>query len=348
MRDRLDRQTTRARLRRVATQAREARVDDEADAGDRERGLRDVGREDDFPALRRREDALLFHVREPAEHRDHLAVAQPPAREQVAQLADVALAREKHEHVAARAFAHDALHGLDRAVDVVERLGARLAFVTFGRVGAEFVERCVNDLDGIGAALHLDDRSVVERLAKGLGIDRRGGDDDLQLGPFVAQRAQVPEEEVDVQRALVRLVDDDRVVVAQHRVALHFREQHAVGEKLHDRVARGLVVEPDFAADFAAPLHAEFLGHAPRDGERGDAPRLRAGDAAVRATARGEAHFRNLGGFAGAGFAGENHDLVRLNRRGDLLGTRSDRQLGWKLEAERERSITVRRRHKEA
>ena len=145
------------------------------------------------------------------------------------------------------------------------------------------------------------------------------------------------EEEVDVERALVRLVDDDRVVVAEHRVALHFGKEHAIGEKLHDGVARGLVVEPDFAADFAAPLDPEFLRHAARDGERGDAARLRAGDAA-RDTATGrEAHLRDLRRFAGAGLTGENHHRIILDGRGDFLRARGDRQLGWKLETERER-----------
>ena len=179
LRDGLDRQPARARLRRVATQAREARVHDETDAGDRKRGLGDIRREDDFSPLRRREHALLLDVRKPAEHRDHLAVDQPPAAEQVAEFADVALAREKHQHVAARALAHDALHGLDRAIDVVERLGARLAFVALGGIGAEFIQRRVDDFDRIGAALDLNDRRIVERFAESLRVDRRRGDDDF-------------------------------------------------------------------------------------------------------------------------------------------------------------------------
>ena len=144
----------------------------------------------------------------------------------------------------------------------------------------------------------------------------------------------MPEEEVDVQRALVRLVDDDRVVAAQQRIALHLGEQHAVGEKLDDRVTRGLVVETDLAPDLAPPLHAEFLGHAARDGQRRHAPRLRTGDAPERAAPGGEAHFRNLRGFARARFPRENHHLVRLDRSRDLLHARGDRQFGRELQAE--------------
>jgi hypothetical protein len=45
-------------------------------------------------------------------------------------------------------------------------------------------------------------------------IDRRRGDDDLEIRPLEEDPVQVPEQEVDVE-ALVRLVDDDRVVAAQ-------------------------------------------------------------------------------------------------------------------------------------
>ena len=334
LRHRLDRQTPRARRRRVAAQPRQPRVDDEPDARNRQRCLRDVRREDDFPPLRRGENALLLDVGEPAEHRDDLAVPEPAALEQIAEFADVALAREKHEHVAAGALAHDALDGLDRAVDVVQRLGLRLAFVALGGVGTELVERRVDHLHRIRAALDLDDRRVVERLAEGFRVDRRRGDHDLQLGALVAQGAQMPEEEIDVERAFVRLVDDDRVVAAQERIALHLGEQHAVGEKLDDRIAGGLVVEPDLTADLAAPLHAEFLGHAARDRERGHAAGLRARDAPQRTAPGGEAHFRNLRGFARPGFTRENDHLVRLDRGRDLLHARRDRQFGRELQAE--------------
>ena len=71
LRDRLDWQTPRAALRRVAAEARQSGVDDEADAGNRQRGFGDVGRDDDLPALRRGKHALLLGVGEPAEQGHH-------------------------------------------------------------------------------------------------------------------------------------------------------------------------------------------------------------------------------------------------------------------------------------
>ena len=49
--------------------------------------------------------------------------------------------------------------------------------------------------------------------------------------PLREQPVQVAEQEVDVQAALVRLVDDDRVVAAQQPVAPDLGEQQAVGHQ---------------------------------------------------------------------------------------------------------------------
>ena len=80
----------------------------------------------------------------------------------------------------------------------------------------------------------------------------------------------MPEEEVDVQRSLVRLVEDDRVVVPQHRIALHFGEEHAVGQKLDHRRRSRLVVETNLAAHLASPRDAQLLRHSDL-GSRGHA-----------------------------------------------------------------------------
>ncbi len=47
----------------------------------------------------------------------------------------------------------------------------------------------------------------------------------------------------------MRLVEDDRVVLAQQTIALRFREQNAVGHQLDDRLIAQLVVEADLEAD---------------------------------------------------------------------------------------------------
>ena len=86
----------------------------------------------------------------------------------------------------------------------------------------------------------------------------------LSSGRAREQLLQVAEQEVDVEAALVRLVDDDRVVVAKRTVALRFREQDAVGHELHVRVRARLVGEADLVADRLAQRRPELLGDARR------------------------------------------------------------------------------------
>ena len=346
LRDGLDGQPPRAALRRVAAQPREPGVDHEADAGNRQRGLGNVRRDDDLALLRRREHALLFRVRQPAKQWHDLDLPELAPVEQVADFADIALRRQEHQHVALRALLQHALDRLDRRVDVGEIVRT---FLSVGRtrwvrrfllrttrrvVPTHFLERRIDDLDRIHAARHLDDGRVVERLGERLGVDRRRGDDDLQFGPAQPQPPQMAEDEIDVERTLVRLVDDDRVVFAEERIVLQLGEQHAVGHELDDRVARRLVGEPDFAADLAAERHVQLLGHAPRHRRRRHAPGLRAGDLAAVAATRRETHLRKLRRLARARLAREHQHLMLLQQTDDLVRARADRQLGRELDPE--------------
>ena len=73
---------------------------------------------------------------------------------------------------------------------------------------------------------------------------------------------QVAEQEVDVQAALVRLVDDHRVVGAQQRIGLRLGEQDAVGHQLDRRAGLQPVLEAHLVADHVAQRRVEFLGDA--------------------------------------------------------------------------------------
>ena len=91
-----------------------------------------------------------------------------PAAQRVGGVADLALAAEEHEHVAAAA----------RAAARRPRRRSRRP----GRASSS-VERPVADLDRVRAAGDLDDRRVAEVRGEALGVDRRRGDDQLQVGP---------------------------------------------------------------------------------------------------------------------------------------------------------------------
>ena len=142
------------------------------------------------------------------------------------------------------------------------------------------------------------------------------------------QLAQIAEQEVDVEAALVRLVEDQRVVAQQPAVALDLGEQDAVGHQLDQRAVAGLVGEPHGVADGVAERGAQFVGDALGDGAGGEPARLGVPDGAADAAAEFEADLRQLGGLARPGLAGDDDHLVVVDGRGDLVAPLADRQVG--------------------
>ncbi len=214
LRDLLDLQQRRLVAHRIALDAREPAVDHIADPRDRQRRFGDVGGEHDAPAARRREHALLLVDGEPRVERQYLDRARirtprERASQHVRRFADLALAGQEHEDVA-RPF----------APQVLRRAGDRLLeFFFVVRFGVSRTERPIADRDRPGAARHGDDRRGTARRCevsgKALGIDRRRRDDEFQVPPPNEQVLQITEQEIDVETALVRLVDDDRVVAGE-------------------------------------------------------------------------------------------------------------------------------------
>ncbi len=176
---------------------------------------------------------ILLGLREPRKQRQHLGIAQHGlVRQVLAQvvggLADLALARQKNQDVPMhRAASPELVHPIGNGL--VEP------------VVAAFFKRPKTLLHRKGAARHqqhgrrpLAGGKVVR---KALRIDGGRGDDHLQIGPTRQQLAQVAQQKVNVQAALVGLVNDDGVVGPQQRVGLGFGQQNAVGHEL-DRGAR--------------------------------------------------------------------------------------------------------------
>ncbi len=85
---------------------------------------------------------------------------------------------------------------------------------------------------------------------------------------------QIAEQEVDVQAALVGLVDNDDVVGQQVRVMSEFGKQDAIGHDLDRCLVVGLVVEANRVTNGAADLLVEFLGDAGGDRTGSDATGL--------------------------------------------------------------------------
>ena len=302
----LDREALHLRPGRVARDAGGARVDHVADPRDGDGGLGDVGGEHDAAGRLRREDALLVGGGQPGEQREHLE-AGAERLDGVGRVADLALTAEEHQDVAGRRRRDDLL---DRGGDLVDLV-------------LPLVWLAVDDLDGVGAAGHLDDRGVVEVLGEAGGVDRRGGDDHAQVRALGQQLLEVAEQEVDVEASLVRLVDDDRVVAAQHPVVGQFRQQDAVGHHLHPRPGAHLARETHLVADELADLDPALGGDALRDRPRGDPARLGVRDPFP---AREQADLGKLRRLARAGLAGHDDDLVVADQLRDVFRLRRDRQ----------------------
>ncbi len=232
-------------------------------------------------------------------------------------LADLALSRQEHQHIAALRQARDVIHCIRDCLGQID-----LPFVLV--LG---FDRAVANLYREHTSGHFDDRRLVEMLGKALRVDGRRGDDELELGTPGQQPLDVTEQKIDVEAALVRLVDDDGVVGVEKAVGLRLRQQDAVGHHAHEVVFAHPVAEahpePDVLAERAAQLLGDARGHC----AGGDAARLGVRDHAGHTALELQADLGQLGGLARPGLAADDHDLMRCDRPGDLGAALADRQV---------------------
>ncbi len=327
LRDLFHLQERRLVAHRVALDAREPGIDHEADAGHRQRRLRDVGGEHDPPAARRGEHPLLLLHGEPrVEGQDldggRIRAARKAFAEQERGLADLAFTRQEHEDVP-RPLAPQVLRrGDDRIFEFLLVVG-----LLAGRR-----QRTVANLDRKDPPRNLDHRGRdirrPEMPREALRVERRRGDDDPEVRPPRQQLLQVPQQEIDVETALVRLVDDDRVVGRERRIALRFREQDAVGHQLDVGAGLRVVGEAHLVADGVAGCRAELVRDSRRDRPRGDAARLRVPDESAVPAPERQAYLRQLRRLSGPRLAADDDHRVIADRRRDLLRALRNGQFG--------------------
>ncbi len=241
-RDRLDRQPLQLGPRTVAAHARQPRVDHEAHARNGERGLRDVGGQDDSLRRMRREDPLLLRCRQSRVERQQLACGRRLAPQQLERLLYLPLARQEDKRVAR-----------DPArIECELRGGTHHGACERRRRIVVGIDRPVADFDGVTAPLDLDDWCAAEVLGKAPRLDRCGRDHDPELGAPGHQPSADSEQEIEIEVALVRFVENERVVASEPGIALELSEQHTVGHQLDQRSRAGAIDEPDLVADQVA------------------------------------------------------------------------------------------------
>ena len=231
--------------------------------------------------------------------------------------------------------------GLDDLDGFIRLRGRGLGRVRRGRRRAEGT---VADLHRVRAARHLDDRRRLDQAARAgsalpraemaretVRIDRRRRDDDLQVRARGQQARDVAQDEVDVEAALVGLVDDERVVAAQHRIRLDLRQQDAVRHELDEGRGAHLVRETHLVADHLAALAAhglaQLVGDAIRDRTRREPARLGVTDHAGHAAAQLHADLRQLRRLTRAGLARHDDHLVVADSARDLVAAGAHRQV---------------------
>ena len=263
------------------------------------------------------EHPVLLGGGQPGVQRQHLQAGLPVQR--VGGVPDLPFAAEEDEDVAGPVGAQLGDRVQD-ALDLVLRFLVRVVGVG---------QRPVPHLDRVGAPGHLDDRcpELLEVLGETFRVDRGRGNDDLEIRAAWEQALEVAEDEVDVEAALVRLVDDERVVAEQLPVAGHLGEQDAVRHHLDQRAVAGGVGEPDLVADRGAQLGAELARDPLRDRAGRDPARLGVPDLPGHPPAELEADLRQLGRLPRAGLPGHDHDLVVPDGRRDLVPPLADREL---------------------
>ena len=315
LRDAADAQAGGAGARVVAGDARQPGVDHGADARHGDRGLGHVGGDDDLASVRGPENLALVGRGQPAEQGQEQVGGVEPLAQPVQGVGDVPFGGHEHEDVAAVGPVGQFLHRTNGPLHV----GGGLALLVFRNL-------LVDGGDRKGAAAHGEHRRVAEMAAEALRVDGGRADDQLQVRPGGQQVLQVAEQEIDVQAALVRLVDDERVVAFESRVLAGLGKEHAIGHELDQGIGGGPVVEADLGGD---PVRgADLLGQPVGHGQGGDAPRLGAADQPGRAAAGLEAHLGQLGGLAAAGVADDDEHRVVANGGDDIVAPLAHRQGG--------------------
>ena len=305
----------------IALDPRQPRIDNETDARHGQRGFGNVGRQHNSAPGMRLEDSRLLLGRQTGEERQDFRMRRVVFSECFGRLANLAFARQENQHVAAVINATTSAQFVASIYDGVVEIALAFLFRLF------VLHRTITNFDRIHAARNLDHRSIVEVLRKALGIDRCRRDDELQIGTPGQQLLDIAEQKIDVQAALVRLVENQGVILPEPWVALRFGQQYAVGHQLDVGIFRGAVGKTDLVADQRAELAVQFLRNPRRGGAGGDATRLRMTDQAGNSPAQFKTYLGDLRRLARTRFTADDHYRMLFDQRGNLATAGIDRQI---------------------
>ena len=159
-------------------------------------------------------------------------------------------------------------------------------------------------------------------------IQCRRGNDELQIGTARQHLAQVTQQKIDIERALVRFVDDDGVVIFQQWIMMYLGQQDTVGHQLDAGVGRHLVVEAHLVADQPAQFRFQLVRDTRAHRTRRHSSWLSMSDHAEHPAPQAQTNFGQLRGLAGTGLAANNNDLMFFDGLRQFLAPRHHGQVG--------------------
>ncbi len=325
LRDRLERQALQAAAHAIAGHPRAARIDHITDVRHGDRGLGNIGRQNDAPTRSGAEHPRLLAGRQARVERQYFEVRVAAAQKPRA-LENVPLAGQKDQHIACHAAP------VASPFDGIDGLGDGTLTGTAVFVASAGVGRLVDDFHGIGPPRDAEYRSIAEVCRERLDVDRCRGHDEPKIGTPRQQSRQIAQQEVDVERAFVRLIDDDDLICHEIAIIGNLRQQQAIGHQLHGGFRPNHFVEAHGIADRLTEIAADFIGDARRNRPRRQTARLGMADAAVAAKTHRQAQLGELGGLPGTRLPGDDDHLVAAQQSFDVTQMGADRQFVGKLD----------------
>ncbi len=252
-----------AATRIKARAAHQPTVDNHRDAINRQRGLRDVGRDDDLALRSRPYGAILFGCRKRAIQRSHKTVSRNrQATYRFNRPADLIASGHKDQNIPLGGVLQKA-----RQFPRYQIPGRQLLNLSVGFEIAGFHRK--------GASLGANDRGIAEVVYQCLRLKRCRHHNHLQVGPWTGlQLFCEPQHDVGIEVALVKLIKHNGGHVPQLRIALQLAQNDAIGLKLDPRSSVGGVVEANLIADLLPKRNTTFFGNSARQHAGGDSTRL--------------------------------------------------------------------------
>ena len=96
---------------------------------------------------------------------------------------------------------------------------------------------------------------------------------------------EITQEEIDIEAALVSLIDNEHFILIEEAILLYLCEQNAVGHQLDERAGLGVIGKAHLIADSLAEGRIGLLGDTCGDCPRGYTPRLCVADQTTRTEA---------------------------------------------------------------